>query len=136
MAYAVHDPCGHTTSGLGRCKPCYGRAYYEANKDQWPTPQARRQRYAEDDHDPRRAYFLKWGYGITPDDYAVLLERQGGNCAICNAPCPTGRRLGVDHDHYTKVVRGLLCNRCNTLIGLALESESILEVAADYLRAA
>lgn len=74
-------------------------------------------------------------YGITPDEYIDLRERQGDRCAICGGKCPTGRRLGVDHDHDTKAIRGLLCTRCNTLIGLALENQSILEIAAAYLAA-
>jgi len=55
---------------------------------------------------------LKRRYGITPEQYEMMLERQGGGCAICHRP-PKHRRLDVDHDHATKVVRGLLCFTCN-----------------------
>lgn len=111
------------------------KSYYAANPLLWPTAEARRAEYAEDDRNPRRAFMLLHQYGITPDEYLDLRERQSNACAICGGECPTGRRLGVDHDHFTGGVRGLLCTRCNTLIGLALESETILEVAAAYLRA-
>jgi Autographiviridae endonuclease VII len=50
--------------------------------------------------------------GVTDDEYALLLEVQGGGCAICGAK-PKTRRLHVDHDHKTGKVRGLLCHRCN-----------------------
>ena len=50
--------------------------------------------------------------GVTDDEYARLLEAQGGGCAICGAK-PKTRRLHVDHDHKTGKVRGLLCHRCN-----------------------
>lgn len=50
--------------------------------------------------------------GVSDDDYARMLEAQGGVCAICGNP-PKSRRLHVDHDHRTGKVRGLLCFRCN-----------------------
>ena len=62
----------------------------------------------------KRAGALKRRYGITPEQYDKMLERQGGGCAVCGkAPKPGARRLAVDHDHSTKVVRGLLCFTCN-----------------------
>ena len=50
--------------------------------------------------------------GVTDEDYARMLDAQGGGCAICGNP-PRSRRLHVDHDHRTGKVRGLLCFRCN-----------------------
>lgn len=52
------------------------------------------------------------GLGVTDAEYAAMLERQGGGCAICGTT-PKTRRLNVDHDHKTGAVRGLLCHRCN-----------------------
>ena len=54
--------------------------------------------------------------GISPSQYASLLTRQDGQCAICTRKCATGRRLAADHDHQTGRVRGLLCFRCNTAL--------------------
>ena len=51
-------------------------------------------------------------HALPPDEYAALLERQGGGCAICGAT-PKTRRLHTDRDHKTLAVRGLLCHRCN-----------------------
>lgn len=54
-----------------------------------------------------------------PDGYAGIeeynrrLEKQGGVCAICGRPPKPDRRLCVDHNHGTKIVRGLLCQTCN-----------------------
>ena len=45
--------------------------------------------------------------------YDNLVEEQGSEtCAICGKE-PKTRRLDIDHDHRTMVVRGLLCHRCN-----------------------
>ncbi|MDQ2690360.1 MAG: endonuclease VII domain-containing protein, partial [Chloroflexota bacterium] len=51
-------------------------------------------------------------YGLGRDEYDVLLELQGGRCAVCRTR-PKSKRLVVDHDHKTGAVRGLLCARCN-----------------------
>lgn len=39
----------------------------------------------------------------------------------------------IDHDHATGKARGLLCTKCNLLLGLALESPVTLRSAASYL---
>lgn len=84
--------------------------------------------------DIRNKHYKKT-YGITLEEYDQLLEAQGGGCAICGAKESTrGRRLGVDHNHETKKVRGLLCNHCNSLIGFAKDDTYILQQAIDYLR--
>lgn len=79
-----------------------------------------------------RARTLRRQYGIGPDDYAAILARQNGSCAICGGP-PTGsyRCFDVDHDHVTGTVRGLLCRRCNT--GLGYIEAGFHEKALAYL---
>ena len=72
-------------------------------------------------------------YGIDLSRYNALFLSQGGLCAICKRLCPTGRRLAVDHDHKTKRVRGLLCAKCNPMLGNANDSPAVLRAAADYL---
>lgn len=54
------------------------------------------------------AYRLEKIYGISAQDYADLMEFQGGVCYICGRKSNT-KRLAVDHDHITGRVRGLLC---------------------------
>lgn len=62
---------------------------------------------------------LKCRYGITEKEYDEMLIGQGNSCAICNAQSAylNGKgKLFVDHDHIDGVVRGLLCNKYNTII--------------------
>lgn len=40
----------------------------------------------------------------------------------------------VDHDHVTGTIRGLLCSKCNTLLGMAKDNIAILENAIKYLK--
>jgi hypothetical protein len=74
-------------------------------------------------------------YGITMAEFEERLVQQGGVCAICAGP-PNGPgvRFHVDHDHKTKKVRGLLCARCNTAIGLLNDDPERAERATAYLR--
>jgi hypothetical protein len=77
-------------------------------------------------------------YGLTADDYWAMVEAQAGVCAICGQVESTTRRgevktLAVDHDHTTGAVRGLLCNRCNTGIGLLGDNPATLAAAIRYL---
>lgn len=56
-------------------------------------------------------------YGITRVEMAEMFKRQGGQCGICHTPI-TYETCHIDHDHATGKVRGLLCRRCNPLLGL------------------
>ncbi len=71
-------------------------------------------------------------HGISLEEYDVLVKAQNGICAICHQP-ETRRSLDVDHDHATGEIRGLLCTRCNRLLGYAKDSAAILSSAIDYL---
>jgi hypothetical protein len=76
---------------------------------------------------------IKATYGITAEAYALLLEHQGGMCAICRRPSHI-RRLAVDHDHQTGLVRGLLCRHDNyELLGWIKDDIEILKRAISYL---
>jgi len=76
-------------------------------------------------------------------DYKAILKSQGGGCAICGVeedPCKahqTGdtRLMAVDHVHGSDPmdIRGILCTKCNTLIGYAREHEGILNNAIHYI---
>ena len=74
---------------------------------------------------------LRLKYKITPEQYQELLLRQGGKCAICKQTWI--RRLSVDHDHKTGRIRSLLCNNCNTAIGLLKDDPELCYAAGTYL---
>lgn len=77
---------------------------------------------------------LRSDYGIDLNTYNRLLLEQGGKCRICRGLNPSAKRLGVDHDHETGVVRGLLCFMCNMAIGYLKHDPEILTNAIDYLK--
>ncbi len=71
--------------------------------------------------------------GITHDQFLAMLAAQGGMCAICGNGNGNSRQLSVDHDHATGVVRALLCDRCNPMLGYARDSIPVLRAAITYL---
>lgn len=82
--------------------------------------------------DRRRASRLRSQFNISVEEYDQILDAQGGVCAVCKKP-PTTKRLAVDHDHATGLIRGLVCWWCNKLIGAANDDAERLRSASDYL---
>ncbi len=62
-----------------------------------------------------------------------MFVEQGGGCAICGGLNNDGRGLHVDHNHNGGEVRGLLCYKCNLLLGLCNEDLTLLQKAVIYL---
>lgn len=82
-------------------------------------------------------------YGITAEQFEEMAREQGGRCAICRRECvlrATGRGPGcqdifvVDHCHGSGSIRGLLCHRCNKVLGLVKDDPGLLESMSAWLR--
>ncbi len=81
----------------------------------------------------RKKWRLRSMYGMSIGDYDLLLKAQDYACAICFDPAEKPFDFHVDHDHDTGKVRGLLCKRCNPMLGLARDSQGVLAGAIEYL---
>lgn len=122
------------------------KKHYAANKDkinarikQWvkDNPEKYKERlkkWTYHNSDKRRNIVLKNEYGITLDDYNRMFEDQKGRCAICDKhQSELKRKLHVDHCHTCNEVRGLLCQHCNTVLGLIKDDVQALQRAIKYL---
>lgn len=76
---------------------------------------------------------LKSKYGITIDEYNNLLKKQNYKCDICKNKY-NNKNLCVDHNHTTGKIRGLLCNKCNFIIGCSNENIEILKNSIKYIK--
>ena len=104
----------------GFCKPCLlqkTQKWRDENPDELKQSQRRTRRKRE--------------YGVSREDYDSMLLEQNNKCAICKDTI--GYEAAVDHDHKTGKVRGLLCGKCNSGIGLLKDNPEILRSAAKYL---
>jgi len=80
-------------------------------------------------------YKLKKNYGITLVEYNSMIDNQEGKCAICGIHLDElTKKLVVDHDHKTNIVRGLLCDKCNRGLGHFNDDIQILKNAISYLK--
>ena len=71
-------------------------------------------------------------YGITLEDKERMIQENGSICPICKTSDP-GRFWTVDHCHRTGKIRGILCDKCNKMLGLANDDMVRLISAAHYL---
>jgi len=115
-------PLGRYKGSSRTCKDCMA----ELSRRRRSAPAAKRA-------DRDRRYRAR--YGITLEEYERLARAQRWKCAICGRPpYPKGSRLVPDHNHATGEIRGLLCQPCNSALGLMGEKPGRLEAAARYLR--
>lgn len=74
-------------------------------------------------------------YGLTEKEYLEMFRKQNGKCAICGVShLELDRKLAVDHNHETGENRGLLCTKCNLLLGQAGDNQGVLMAAVAYLK--
>lgn len=106
------------------------KAYRKAYHEEW--------RHENTAHKKRtRVSHLKRKFGLTPEDWDALFISQGRRCANSGCQMDTpGSKSGwhTDHCHATGKVRGILCQKCNLLLGNANDSIVRLRGAIDYLR--
>lgn len=83
---------------------------------------------------------IKRNYGLSKEEFCFLEQEQNGKCAICDKEetyidfrTNKIKNLAIDHCHDTGQVRGLLCKKCNTAIGLLGDSSLIVKKALQYL---
>lgn len=114
-----------------RCKPCDKKAVSGYRRG------PRKLEYREKIRHNQR----KYKYGIEPEEYENMLQKQEKSCAICKEPLVTEltrkdykRKAVIDHCHKTNKVRGILCTRCNQGLGLFRDDQKILKSAIDYLK--
>ena len=69
-------------------------------------------------------------FGTTEDTIRKVLDKN--ICDICGTP-PSNKRHSIDHCHSTGVIRGLLCDACNTGLGKFKDNTNLLQKAIKYL---
>jgi len=121
--------------------PAYRRRRLDENKKWWEKQHSWNpmvEKFATATAKPatvkgRLAANLWFRYRLTLEGFHALLQQQGGKCAVCQISIVGSRAAHVDHCHESKIIRGLLCARCNRALGLFGDNTAILKQAIIYL---
>ena len=117
-----------STDGLrSQCSACISTA----SAVRWKTLPEFKQRGLE----RSRRFSLMRNYGITLDEFNKMNATQGSKCKICDTHVNklAGNTLYIDHCHITGAIRGLLCSRCNSGIGMMNDNIDTVRSALRYL---
>lgn len=80
--------------------------------------------------------------GITRSEFDMIFESQDGKCAICRSTDPGSSFWHTDHDHACcdepgrscgQCIRGILCSRCNSSLGMMHEDVASLNRMIGYI---
>jgi hypothetical protein len=134
-----------TKSGVeGTCKDCRRQLSKTISPEAKEARLLRNKKWAQDNAEKvkeiSRRTTLRM-YSLTPESYEKQLAAQGGACKGCGLIPPKRINLHVDHDHGCcpgnrscgRCIRGLLCMKCNTILGKAGDNPEILRALARYL---
>jgi hypothetical protein len=113
------------------------KKYYKNHRRKLKV-KAKKRRATEEHRRKQRDYMLEKNYGISRDQYNVMLDEQGGTCFIClqgekrlYKGKPTN--LVVDHNHQTGTIRKILCHGCNAALGFLEENPDRMRRMAEYV---
>jgi Recombination endonuclease VII len=80
---------------------------------------------------------MKQKYDVDETYFRDMYNTQNGQCCACGEAFPPinlrTKKIMIDHDHKTGVVRGLLCMKCNSVLGLVDDNASKLAKLIGYL---
>lgn len=123
----------------------YRKKYYYAHREELVQKMREKAKRFRKDNPEKikeidRKHSLKKEHNITTNQYKDLVDKQNGKCAICNQfetrknnKSGLIKKLCVDHDHKTGIIRGILCDGCNQGLGSFKDSPNLLNSAKNYL---
>lgn len=117
-----------------QCRDCAKEQTKLARTNHPERVKAQSKRYQKKHPNVVKSGRLKYRYGIDLVEYNRMFVSQNGCCKICGVhQSELKKSLSVDHCHTTSKVRGLLCYKCNHILGLAKDDTNILKAAINYL---
>ena|ERR1035437_396848 len=119
-----------------KCRTCwneYMKEYYKKN----PSKYNDQKKYVKVNDAFRHHSYNR--HGLTETEFLTMYNRFDGKCWSCKDSDITC----IDHDHKCcnhrnsscgKCIRGLLCNGCNTALGMLRDSTERIESLLEYLQ--
>ncbi len=72
-------------------------------------------------------------YGITDVEYQKIIKTQNNRCEVCGNEEKERPKMPIDHNHATGKFRGVICSRCNRVLGAVDDEATLLRKLAEYL---
>lgn len=119
--------------GCTYCKKCHTEKVIAWQKSDPEGYAKKRAAFREKNKHNAAASQRYINYRIRQDKFDAMLSAQKGLCAICFGKFGS-RGPYVDHDHLRGNVRGLLCARCNTGLGMFGDDQERMLAAIEYLK--
>ena len=140
---SARDKAYKQTEEYKKNRPIYTKQYRKKNKEKIAA-QVSGHYYKNKKH--KMSVYRQRQYGITPEDYDIMLKEQNYKCKICSIKFNTNynreskkdyaHAQQLDHCHTTNKVRGILCPFCNKGLGHFKDNTESLTNAITYLEEA
>lgn len=133
-------PCvnGHLAERLVSTRSCI--VCERARRDKWAEKNKDRvretlKRWAKNNVEKRRANSRKRRTGFSTELFNATLKLQNNQCYICRKQFGKEfkNRPNADHCHNTKTPRGILCYKCNFLLGTLKDDVVFIQNMLSYL---
>ena len=144
--------CGSTANGFyknssrssgldGICKLCrkkHNDKWYEDTKEErLEYQQDYHSKHREQDNSNTKKWRVENTFGISIEEHAARLAKQGNDCALCGLPF-YGESFGdgspvLDHNHSTGKLREFIHSKCNLALGKFNDDQKVCRLAAEYL---
>lgn len=134
------EGCKNLSAQAGRCQTHYEqvrvkgvltpvRAFgiYTRGELRCPVPNCKKPQQSKGHCNPHAKMLEK--YSVTPEE----LARVWSNPACSNPGCGATTRLHMDHDHNSGTFRALLCNGCNSALGMLKEDTARISGLREYI---
>lgn len=137
----IHRVCLDCISDFVKEKKAAAQNAKTARRDPAFRKKRMRTRRSKPKPKPRGSHWNRT-YGITQDQCFWLLKKQKYKCAICTKHFPQrawntkqkqSDKPHLDHKHGSTIIRGFLCLKCNSGLGMFNDKPHLLREAANYL---
>jgi hypothetical protein len=129
-------PVDYRTDEQKKRRAQQGLARYHGKRKEKKLEFQQRPRRGAPDYKWRGA--LRRNYGTTPEFIYDLYLAQRKLCSLCDVelsePGTGAGGVHIDHCHSSGRIRGILCQPCNHMLGLAKDNVDTLLRAAAYLK--
>ena len=131
---------GYKDGLYSECKDCHherGKKWRSNEQNRLKALEVSKQWYLKNPERHRVASLkshLKKKYNMTIEEFEALKKEQGNRCLICKKVFILSSQTHIDHDHLTKEVRGILCTRCNFIVGMVEKESDIVMKAVKYVK--